>query len=120
MATTTATTRTARRVVHFFIRWSVMASSSTSPWVLWSMILRSVRPDISSSVPRHRGSQLPTTYLNTRRYPVESKDAKSGSYTSHDLPCMHQGHASARLMGDMGAEVVVIIRDGTELYDIVL
>src|SRR5262250_61343 len=50
---------------------------STSPWELSSMIRLSARPDTSSSAPRHRGSQSRTTCPNMRRYPIESRDAKS-------------------------------------------
>src|SRR5262249_2106610 len=62
-----------RRAVRSCIRWSATESSFTSPWELSSMIRLSARPDISSSVPRHRGSPSPTTCPNMRRYPLESR-----------------------------------------------
>jgi len=77
MATRTATTPIVRRAALSSIRWSATASSSTSQWELSSMIRLSARPDTSSSAPRHRGSQSRTTCPNMRRYPVESRDAKS-------------------------------------------
>jgi hypothetical protein len=57
------------------------ASSSTSPWELSSTIRLSAPPDTSSSAPRHRGSQSPTTCPNMRHYPVENRDAKGAQWS---------------------------------------
>ena len=81
-ATRTATTPIVRRAVRSCIRWSATESSFTSPWELSSMIRLSARPDISSSVPRHRGSQSPTTCPNMRRYPLESRDAWRAAFVA--------------------------------------
>jgi len=66
LATKTATTRTVTCAARYSIRSSATAPSSTSPREPWSTIRPSPRPNVSSSAPRRRGSQSPTTRPNAK------------------------------------------------------